>query len=166
MSLIYIGTIILATGVLQKIFENTNNTSTSTKKNTCIDCAYAHKENGLNYSWLNEEFGEVLKIEFEEPVEKNNLDFKNRPIFRNGEMIGNWKPYTDAIWNIHCQQDVINHTPSKLVEQHLTAFVYPDTRFARLRFTMMKNGKIYQTEPTKRFYELERDFFSNKTCKK
>lgn len=161
MSLIWIGTVILIAGVIQQVFGGQ-------QSNKCIHCAYAHKKDGLNYSWLNNEFGNVQKIEFEEPVDTSNMDFQGRPVFRRGEMVGNWKPYTDEIWEIHCKPDVINHSPDKLVEQHVDAFINHKSRFARLRFTLEKDGIVYQMEPTRRFYELERDFFSrhNRICRR
>lgn len=154
MALFIIGSALIILSVVEKLM------SSHSSHNGCVNCSYAHKESGLNYSWLNKEFGEVLKIEYEEPVEKRNLN-NNRPIYSDGEMIGDWKPYTDDIWEIHCDPTVIDHSPKKLVEQHMSAFINKNTRFARLRFTFKKEDKIYQQEPTKRFYELERDFFSD-----
>ncbi len=164
MTLLWIGAAFVFAGFIQKVFESVLDPKNKCPKtpfytNECINCSYAHKETGLNYSWLNKEFGKVLKIEFEEPVDKNNLNSQGKPIYDNEEMVGNWQPYTDKIWDIHCKPNVIDHSPSKLVDQHLAAFVNPQSRFARLKFTLHKNDKIYQMEPTKRFYELEKDFF-------
>ena len=139
--------------------------SHSSPNQSCVSCSYAHKKNGLNYEWLNEEFGDVLNIEYEEPVEQKFLRNGN-PIYKEGKMLGKWNPYTDEIWDIHCKPNVVNHSPEHLVDAHVKAFIDPDTRFARLRFTLKKNGRIYQTEPNIRFYELERDFFKEKEiCK-
>lgn len=110
-------------------------------ENKCIEkCSYSHKRSGLNYEWLEPKFGEVLKIEFEEPPGS-----------------GKWNPYTDRIWDIHCK--VVDHSPDNLVDAHVKAFVNPKTRFARLKFMFKKLGKIYSMEPTREFYELEEEYF-------
>lgn len=113
--------------------------SNYTGGNKCVKCAYAHSASGMNYVWLEPNYGKVLRIEYKEPAET-----------------GPWLDYTDKIWKIHCE--VINHGKN-LVEDHMQAFVSPRTRFAKLRFTFNKNGKIYTREPDIDFYRLEKEFF-------
>ncbi len=157
---------LLGTAVMLKTFGGEERGDKKCSYSNCSSCSHAHKETGLNYCWLNKEFGRIIKIEYEEPVEKKYLTFDGKSIYNNrGEMMGNWKPYTDKIWDIHCKSDVIDHSQTRLVEQHMKAFVN-EGRFARLRFTLMKNGgELYQREPNKRFYELERDFFRQNEIK-
>ncbi len=120
----------------------------------------------LNYIWLNQEFGNVLDISYEEPVNFNNLNYdQSSKRDKNNRMIGNWKPYTDEIWEIHCDSKVIDHC-NNLVENHVSSFINPNTRFARLRFTIQNHeGQIIEMEPTVRFYELEQNFFNENICK-
>lgn len=105
-------------------------------------CTHAHSHSGLNYVWLEKDYGILQNVKFEEPVNS-----------------GKWRDYTDEIWKIHCK--VVSHDPKKLVQEHVKAFVDPKTRFARLIFTFKKNGKVYSREPDRRFYELEKRFFEN-----
>lgn len=106
----------------------------------CItNCLFAHKKEGLNYVWLEEQYGKVLKIEYKEPPDT-----------------GEWLEYTDKIWKIHCK--VVDHGDN-LVEEHIKAFVNPKTRFAKLKFTFLKNGNIYSREPDGSFYVLEKMYF-------
>jgi hypothetical protein len=115
------------------------------KSLSCSDeCLKAHSSSGDNYSWLDSlGYGKVKKVEFEEPVNS-----------------GKWTLYDDNWWGTHCK--VIDHTPANLVNSHYYAFIDPNTRFARLRFTF-ENGKVM--EPTKEFYQLEADYFkNNKLC--
>lgn len=128
---IFGGTVLMLIGVYKIL---------NTKK---CNCSFAHKESGLNYPWLWKEFGVPKNIEYEEPPNS-----------------GNWKSYTDEIWDIHCSKNVINHDPRVLVQEHVNAFINPETRFAKLRFTLEKNGNTWVQEPIVRFYELERDFFT------
>ena len=107
----------------------------------CSKCAYAHKESGLNYVWLQPYYGKLLKVEYKEPAET-----------------GSWRDYTDKIWDIHC--NVINHRDN-LIDSHMKAFVNPETRFAKLRFIFNKNGIIYVREPDRHFYELEKKYFED-----
>ncbi|MDE2095840.1 MAG: hypothetical protein KGL39_01185 [Patescibacteria group bacterium] len=118
------------------------------KKKACNAlCFDSHRKAGGNYEWLRAEYGTVLKIEFEEPANS-----------------GRWVEYDDRWWHVHC--DVIPHTVRDLVDAHVRAFVDPSTRFARLRFTFDQNGRQYTAEPTRRFYELERDYFARrKPCR-
>jgi hypothetical protein len=102
-------------------------------------CVHAHSETGLNYPWLAGVHGGLDHIQYEEPAGS-----------------GVWKPYTDAIWAIHCK--VISHDPAALVDAHVKAFVDPATRFARLAF-FFRDGTV--TEPTREWYQLEADYFSS-----
>ncbi|AYV78290.1 MAG: hypothetical protein Edafosvirus9_4 [Edafosvirus sp.] len=113
-------------------------------ENCLPKCVNAHSQTGENYVWLNVlGYGNVIKVEFEEPVGSNN-----------------WTLYTDKWWETHCK--VVDHSPEKLVESHVNAFIGPN-RFARLRYTF-QNGKIM--EPTQEFYELEAKYFKNQNlCK-
>lgn len=101
-------------------------------------CVRAHSHNGFNYPWLKNIHGGLDKITFEEPVGSNK-----------------WNEYTDMIWAIHCK--VIDHG-GDLVEAHMKAFVYTDTRFARLKFHF-NNG--HEMEPVREFYELEKKWFTH-----
>lgn len=98
-----------------------------------------YKNRAGNYEWLNDEYGKVLKIEYEEP---------------SGS--GNWRNYDDKTWAIHCR--AISHNLSNLVKDHVETFVGPK-RTISLRFTFNKNGKIYTRSPDKHFYELEYEYF-------
>lgn len=112
---------------------------------SCVSqCADSHSQNGENYVWLNElNHGSVLKVEFEEPVGS-----------------GKWTLYNDSWWKTHC--DVVDHNPENLVAEHVKAFIDPNTRFAKLRFTF-SDGSII--EPTEQFYELEAAYFKkNNYC--
>jgi len=112
----------------------------------CKDCVESHKSSGGNYEWLNVlGYGNVLRIEFEEPIDS-----------------GNWRVYTDKWWKVHC--GVIDHTPENLANAHIKAFVNKKTRFARKRFTF-ENGNV--VEPTEQFYELEQEYFKKRhMCEK
>lgn len=116
-------------------------TFTETFSSDCVnDCVKSHSQNAINYVWLNKlNHGKVLKVEFEEPANSNK-----------------WTLYDDHWWQVHC--DVLDHNPDNLVESHYKAFVHPQTRFARLRFTF-QDGSVL--EPTKQFYELEAEYFKN-----
>lgn len=105
-------------------------------------CVEAHSINGLNYEWLNEKYGKVLKVSYEEPVGS-----------------GRWKEYDDSVWDIHCS--VISHDPKNLAQSHISAFINPKTRFARLMFQFDKNGYKYQMEPNTEMYMLEEKYFRN-----
>jgi hypothetical protein len=120
----------------------------------CISCIDAHIPEGKNYEWLLEKFGKVVEIKFEEPAR-----IKDDPVFQNGKMVGEWSPYTNKIWEIHCR--VIDHK-NNLVQSHYDSFIDRNKRFARLCFTFNKNGKIYEMEPTREFYELEDEYFKKK----
>lgn len=100
-------------------------------------CVYSHAPSGLNYPWLDNLHGGVSKIQFEEPVGS-----------------GIWRDYTDKIWKTHCT--VVSHTPGKLADDHIRAFIDPETRFARLRF-YFRDGTVM--EPTREFYEMEEAWF-------
>ena len=131
----------------------------------CIpECVQAHSAHGDNYSWLNAEYGEVMGIAFEEPVLPKYKSGQQEYDPSTNELVGNWKPYTDDIWAIHCK--VIDHEPAHLTAAHVQAFIEPSTRFARLRFTFRRpDGMLYQMEPTSKFYELEASYFAdNNLC--
>ena len=96
-------------------------------------CVYSHSEKGLNYPWLSDIHGGLVKIQYEEPVGA-----------------GTWNDYTDHIWDIHCR--VVDHSAKGLVADHMRAFVNPDTRFARLMFHFADGTAM---EPTQDFYERE-----------
>jgi hypothetical protein len=112
-------------------------------KEKCISkCTEAHSENGDNYEWLLQlNHGQVKKIEFQEPIRANEEGFRN---------------YTDTIWKIHCK--VVGHGKD-LVKNHVKAFIDPQTRFARLRFTF-EDGTVM--EPTVEFYQLEKEYFKRR----
>jgi hypothetical protein len=107
-------------------------------------CAHSHSQNGENYVWLNPlGYGSVIKVEFEEPI-----------------FSGNWTLYDDSWWETHC--NAVDHNPNNLVRSHVDAFINPNTRFAKLRFSFT-DGSIL--EPTKQFYELEAAYFKkNNYC--
>ena len=117
------------------------------KEEKCVkECAEAHQSSGGNYEWLEPYFGKVLKVEFKEPPSAKK-----------------WQKYNKKWWEVHC--DVIKHDPKHLVQDHVKSFINPKTRIIKLRFTFNLHGIVYQTEPIKKFYELERDFFEkNKLC--
>lgn len=96
-------------------------------------CLASHSPNGLNYPWLADIHGGLQKVMYEEPADS-----------------GKWRDYDDKVWAVHCE--VINHTPEKLVADHMRAFVDPKTRFAKLHF-YFKDGTVM--EPTQEFYERE-----------
>lgn len=106
-------------------------------------CVNVHSQNpmGRDYEWLDVlKFGKVLKVEFEEPAGS-----------------GNWKMYTDKWWGVHCK--AIDHSPDKLVDAHVKAFINPDTKFANLRFYFEKLS--VPIPPEKHWYELEAAYFKN-----
>lgn len=106
---------------------------------TIDDCVYTHNEDGLDYPWLADIHGGLSHILWTEPPTAEN-----------------WRPYNDVVWRNHCK--MIDHTKN-LVENHMRAFVYPDTRFARLMF-VFRDG--YRTEPTRDFYEREAKWFAQR----
>ena len=80
------------------------------------NCLDAHTD-PAQYPWLSDINGGIDHIEFEEPAGS-----------------GNWQPYTMQTWQIHCDQNIIDHDPSNLVESHMSSFVNPSTRFAKLLY--------------------------------
>lgn len=109
-------------------------------------CAHAHadkKDGGLQYPWLDGVHGGLLRAEYEEPAGS-----------------GVWRSYTEEIWGIHCR--VVSHDPAVLVEKHMSAFVDPKERFARLRFTFRDGFVVLSDDAAafRSFYELERGWFA------
>lgn len=120
------------------------------------NCVEAHEKGGGNYSWLQNEFGTVKKIEFEEPVGSGNWrDYEQLHKNKQGQSV-TW-------WFEHCM--AVSHEPAKLKKAHMDAFVNPQSKFANLKFTF-DNGKTYYSDKHpdifSRFYDLEAEFF---TCK-
>lgn len=119
--------------------------------NKCIkDCIYVHKQDGLNYPWLNDVNGGLDHIEYMEPPNDPKQE---------------WKQYGEHQWHSHCTW--INHDPDVTVDEHIKAFVNPETRFAKLRF-FFKNGKIIELDydHAKDFYQREADYFrEHNICK-
>lgn len=131
----------------------------------CVqNCVQSHRLDGADYVWLWPQYGKVLRIDYEEPVQNQFLTSSGKSTYSStGEMIGNWKTYDLQTWFTHC--NVINHYPGNLQNAHIQAFINPKTRFARLRFTFNRNGVIYQQEPDPQFYQLENNYFqNNKLC--
>jgi hypothetical protein len=105
----------------------------------------AHSQNGLNYPWLNDIHGGLLKIQYMEPPNS-----------------GIWKDYTDATWTIHCS--VISHEPNNLIADHIRAFVNPQTRFARLKFIFNDHTQIELDEKYAiDFYQREANYFKSRS---
>jgi len=109
-------------------------------------CSYTHSQEGLNYPWLNNVQGGLDHIEFQEPAPERAQEQRKNP---NSVP---YKPYTIQTWQAHCK--AINHSPSVLIEEHLKAFVYPQTRFAKLRW-FFKNGAVVESDL------VNVDFFRN-----
>jgi hypothetical protein len=111
-------------------------------------CTQVHADKvdgGLQYPWLDGIHGGLAKTEYEEPVDS-----------------GVWRDYTKKIWEIHCR--VVSHDPKNLVEAHIRAFVEPENRFARLRFTF-RDGAVVASDDAvafRRFYEMERNWFATR----
>ncbi len=122
--------LILVVVLTRFLLESEHQKSTLTNMPSCVR---AH----LSYPWLDGIHGGLNKIMYEEPAGS-----------------GVWKDYDVNIWNIHCK--VIDHDPSNLVDAHMKAFVDPSSRFAKLHF-YFKDGTVM--EPTRQFYELERNWF-------
>lgn len=115
------------------------------QRSVCQECVISHSQKGENYSWLNVlGHGNLVNVWYEEPVDSRN-----------------WKIYTPKVWQTHCR--VIDHGDN-LYEDHLRAFVNPETRFAKLLFLFEDNTLM---EPTSEFYILEQIYFdNNKYCKR
>lgn len=106
-------------------------------------CVQQHRQDGQDYVWLWPEYGRLLAVEYEEPPS-------------NGQ---NFRPYTLETWQAHCR--VVSHIPLHLKDAHVYAFINPQTRFARLRFTFQRrDNTIYVREPDPHFYELEAAYFA------
>lgn len=133
---------------MYKNISNNSKSTTSKQLDTevggCIkDCVYVHTPEGLNYPWLNDINGGLLKILYMEPPNSNV-----------------WKEYSMKNWINHCK---INHNPEKLVEAHKKAFVNPKTRFAKLKY-IFKNGTETEIDDKHAgiFYPKEAEYFKNK----
>lgn len=101
------------------------------------DCAYFHSRHGRNYEWLATlGCGRVVEVWFEEPAGS-----------------GKWTVYTDKWWHTHCE--AVDHIHN-LAENHIRAFVDPETRFARMLFDFEDGTSIIADE---RFYNLEQEYF-------
>jgi hypothetical protein len=132
-----------------KLNEEIKEHMTQTVTNECVgECLTTHSVRGLNYPWLNDIHGGLMKIQYMEP-----------PIS------GQWVDYTDDVWSTHCS--LISHNPDTLVDEHINAFVNPDTRFARLQF-IFNDGTVIQLEDmdtANDFYTREADYFrENNIC--
>ena len=99
-------------------------------------CINSHTDPN-QYPWLNNVNGGIDYIEFEEPAGS-----------------GNWQSYTPQTWQAHC--DAVSHNPSNLVESHMSSFVNPSTRFAKLKMHF-NDGTV--REPTRQDYEKEAQWF-------
>lgn len=138
--MIVIAWVIVAVLVIVAYFLVTRSAvTTGSRVYTVDDCIYVHSEGGLDYPWLADIHGGLSHILWTEPPTADN-----------------WRPYNDAVWRNHCK--MIDHTKN-LVENHMRAFVYPETRFARLMF-VFKDG--YKAEPTRDFYEREQRWFTSR----
>jgi len=103
------------------------------------DVVNTHAQDRGNYVWLQPFFGKVLWIDFLE--------------------LGEWKTY-DSWWLTRHGQ-IISHDPTTLVDEHVKTYVDPKTRTFELRFYFQSPaGMVYVTNPTRQFYELERDYFA------
>lgn len=107
----------------------------------CVyDVVFSHNQRDGNYEWLQPEYGKLLWVDFYE------------------EKYGKWITYDVYWWTRH--GSVVNHSPDKLVEDHVKWYVDPETKKIELRFWFqLPNGIVYATPPTRHFYELERDYF-------
>lgn len=100
-------------------------------------CASMHEDIGDNYVWLQAlGHGPVINIWFQEPLD------------------GPIRLYDRHWWEVHCK--AIKHGKD-LVEDHINAFINPETRSIRL-FFLFKDGTL--TEPTPIFYQLENDYIN------
>ncbi|MHB1952966.1 MAG: hypothetical protein ACYCOU_04385 [Sulfobacillus sp.] len=108
----------------------------------------SHDQVGGNYEWLAPYYGKLLWVDFQEPVGT-----------------GKWRTYDRYWWSRHAA--VCSHDPEVLVEEHVRLYVDPSTRRIALRFFFERpDGKVVMASPTRRFYELERDYFVRfKLCK-
>ena len=107
-----------------------------------VDTVFSHDQTGDNYVWLEPEFGRLQWVEFEEPAGS-----------------GQWVTYDRYYWTRHgC---IVSHDPERLLEDHVRTYVDPRTKTINLRFWFeLPSGRVYSAAPTRRFYELERDYFS------
>jgi len=111
---------------------------------------YTHSLFGLNYPWLNEEFGPLVKTEFLEG-QSGWVDYEQLHRTKSDPTLHTW-------WIEHCR--AVSHEPSKLYASHMKAFVN-EGRFAVLRFTFA-NGAVYRSDYNQdafaTFYRLEEDY--------
>ena len=106
-----------------------------------IDVVMSHDPTGDNYVWLWPHYGRLLWMDFKEPADT-----------------GDWQPYDKYYFGRHGA--IVSHHPDKLVEEHVKIYVDPKTREIALKFWFEKpDGTVYSMEPTRHFYELERDWF-------
>ena len=111
----------------------------------CEYCLYTHDEKSEhNYIWLDVlGHGRVIQVWFEEPVGS-----------------GKYILYNTKWWKTHCE--VVSHGDD-LFKSHCEAFVYPETRFAKMLF-LFENKQLI--EGNERIYKLEQDYFdNNQLCK-
>jgi hypothetical protein len=111
---------------------------------------YTHSLFGLNYPWLDEEFGPLVKTEFLEG-QSGWVDYEQLHRTKSDPTLHTW-------WIEHCR--AVSHEPSKLYATHMKAFVN-EGRFAVLRFTFA-NGAVYRSDYNQdafdRFYRLEENY--------
>jgi hypothetical protein len=112
-----------------------------------IDVVFSHDTSGDNYVWLWPTYGKVLWIDFQEPAGQ-----------------GEWRPYNKFFFGRHGA--LVSHQPEDLVEEHVRVYIDPETRKIALKFWFQRpDGSVYSKEPTRHFYELERDWFAkNNMC--
>lgn len=121
---------------------------------------YAHSKGGDNHLWLRDIYGELLEVYIEDPINTMYLDDQGAPIYNmSGEIIGEWKEFNEDMRITHCQS--IDHRDD-LVEAHLRAYVYPESRFARLKYVFRKGYNTYEKEACETFFQLERMYIEEK----
>lgn len=122
--------------------EKGDNEGETTPVSCILDVVTSHDQSFGNYVWLHPYYGTLLWIDFEEPIGS-----------------GNWRTYDRYYWSRHA--GAIDHNPDKLYEEHVKAFVDPETKFINLLFWFQKpDGSVYSMPPNEHFYQLEAEYFS------
>ena len=130
-------------------------TGTYNKDQPFLDhCVEYHSQNGLDYPWLEQQYGKLVKAEFSERGVDRWIDYKQLHETVPGGIMHTW-------WVEHC--NTVNHDMNNLAYNHIQAFVAPD-RFAIMRFTFA-NGAVYQSDINYQefihMYQLEQDYARN-----
>ena len=101
-------------------------------KKYCVDF---HSRRGLDYPWLTQKYGVLIKAEFKEG-DGEWTDYERLHQSQPNGKFHSW-------WVEHCQS--VSHDVNDLAAKHVAFFVTPETRIAVMRFTFA-NGRVYRSD--------------------